>query len=105
MAGGSQCRWIDMGELIDSGVGGKVDPWTNEDGPDFPLDASGQGQETKSDWSKMPYEASPPWKFQRVCVPTFRHRCPQFQRYTTVTVTCNSLYRECPRTTRRRISP
>eukprot|EP00808_Paulinella_micropora_P027169 g58.t1 len=42
--GGSPCRWIDMGELIDSGVGGKVDPWTNEDGPDFPLDASGPGQ-------------------------------------------------------------
>eukprot|EP00808_Paulinella_micropora_P015074 g79573.t1 len=33
-----------MGELIDSGVGGKVDPWTNEDGPVFPLDASGPGQ-------------------------------------------------------------
>eukprot|EP00808_Paulinella_micropora_P020986 g59677.t1 len=42
--GGSPCRWIDMGELIDSGVGGKVDPWTNEDGPDFPLDTSGPGQ-------------------------------------------------------------
>eukprot|EP00808_Paulinella_micropora_P030913 g45479.t1 len=42
--GGSPCRWIDMGELIDSGVGGKVDPWTNEDGPDFPLDASGPRQ-------------------------------------------------------------
>eukprot|EP00808_Paulinella_micropora_P026395 g2098.t1 len=33
-----------MGELIDSGVGGKVDPWTNEDVPDFPLDTSGPGQ-------------------------------------------------------------
>eukprot|EP00808_Paulinella_micropora_P023317 g3956.t1 len=33
-----------MGELIDSGVGGKVDPWTNEDGPDFPLDTSGPVQ-------------------------------------------------------------
>eukprot|EP00808_Paulinella_micropora_P029737 g73868.t1 len=44
MAGGSPCRWIDMGELIDSGVGGKVDPWTNENGPDFPLDTSGPGQ-------------------------------------------------------------
>eukprot|EP00808_Paulinella_micropora_P001199 g79844.t1 len=33
-----------MGELIDSGVGGKVDPWTNEDVPDFPLDISGPGQ-------------------------------------------------------------
>eukprot|EP00808_Paulinella_micropora_P013729 g27971.t1 len=42
--GGSPCRWIDMGELIDSGVGGKVDPWTNEDGPDFPLDTSGPVQ-------------------------------------------------------------
>eukprot|EP00808_Paulinella_micropora_P000384 g33052.t1 len=42
--GGSPCRWIGMGELIDSGVGGKVDPWTNEDVPDFPLDTSGPGQ-------------------------------------------------------------
>eukprot|EP00808_Paulinella_micropora_P022833 g58200.t1 len=33
-----------MGELIDSVVGGKVDPWTNEDVPDFPLDTSGPGQ-------------------------------------------------------------
>eukprot|EP00808_Paulinella_micropora_P024559 g61601.t1 len=44
VTGGSPCRWIDMGELIDSGVGGKVDPWTNEDVPDFPLEASGPGQ-------------------------------------------------------------
>eukprot|EP00808_Paulinella_micropora_P026098 g13679.t1 len=33
-----------MGELIDSGVGGKVDLWTNEDWPDFPLDTSGPEQ-------------------------------------------------------------
>eukprot|EP00808_Paulinella_micropora_P029606 g51847.t1 len=49
--GGSPCRWIDMGELIDSGVGGKVDPWTNEDGPDFPLDTSGPRQACFCSWA------------------------------------------------------